>query len=48
MILDDAALDQMRFWTVGSLASATDVDHPAGAARSSRPARSWRCCSPGR
>ena len=24
MIMDDAALDKMRFWTVGSLASATD------------------------
>lgn len=25
MIMDDAALDKMRFWTVGSLASATDA-----------------------
>ena len=31
MIMDDAALDRMRFWTVGSLASATDDDRRAGA-----------------
>ena len=30
-----AALDRLRFWTVGSLASADMDDHPAGRARSS-------------
>ena len=48
MIMDNAALDKMRFWTVGSLASATDMPPSSRCCRSSRSARCSRWPSPGR